>query len=185
MKIRTFVALEIPKVAIQEIIDIRKEKIGDGGTTKWETEEKLHVTIKFIGDIDKEALNSYLVDIKRITSEMKQLELSFSEFGIFRKGGVPKILWIGLKENNELNKLAESLESNFESYGYKKEERKFKAHITLLRFRGSENMGKILSLTEVKIPEIKFIVNKVVFYESQLEQTGSVYKSLMDFQLKN
>lgn len=185
MKIRTFIALEIPHEAIERIINIRIDKIGDGGSSKWESKDKLHLTIKFLGDTGKETLNSYITDIKRITSEMKQLELSFSEFGIFRKGGIPKILWIGLKENNDLNQLAKTLESNFESYGYKKEERKFKAHITLLRFRGSENMEKMLSLTEVKIPEIKFVANKVVFYESQLKQTGSVYKSLMDFNLKN
>jgi 2'-5' RNA ligase len=185
MKIRTFIALEIPRDAIERIITFRIDKIGDGGNAKWETKEKIHLTLKFLGDTGKETLNSYITDINRITSEMKQLELSFSEFGIFRKAGIPKILWIGLKENNELNRLAEALELNFESHGYKKEERKFKAHITLLRFRGSENMEKILSLTEVKIPEIKFVANKVVFYESQLKQTGSVYKSLMDFNLKN
>jgi 2'-5' RNA ligase len=185
MKIRTFVALEIPEEAIEKITNIRKDKIGDGGNSKWEVKEKLHLTIKFLGDTGKDVLNSYIEDIKNIVSDIKQFDLCFSEFGMFRKGGVPKILWVGLKENDKLKQFAETLDSTFENYGYKKEERKFKAHITLLRFRGFEDMEKILSLTEVKIPEIKFTANKVVFYESQLEQNGSVYKSLMDFNLKN
>ena len=185
MKTRTFIALEIPEAAIEEIINLRKDKIGDGGNAKWEVKEKLHLTLKFLGDTETYALNSYIEDMKRIISEIKQFELCFNEFGIFRKGGVPKILWVGLNENDKLKHFAEALDSIFENYGYKKEERKFKAHITLLRFRGFENMEKILSLTEVKIPEIKFTANKVVFFESQLKQNGSVYKSLMDFNLKN
>ena len=185
MKIRTFVALEIPGEAIEKIINIRKDKIGDWGNFKWEAKEKLHLTLKFLGDTEKDVLNAYIEYIKRIVSDIEQFELCFSEFGIFRKGGVPKILWVGLNENDKLKQFADTLDSIFENYGYKKEERKFKAHITLLRFRGFENMEKILSLTEVKIPEIKFTANKVVFFESQLKQNGSVYKSLIDFNLKN
>jgi 2'-5' RNA ligase len=185
MKIRTFIALEIPEEAIEIITKIRKVQIGDVGNSKWEAKEKLHLTVKFLGDTGKEALNSYIEDIKNIISDLKQFDLSFSEFGIFRKGGLPKILWVGLNENDKLKQFAEKLDSTFENYGYKKEERKFKAHITLLRFRGFEDMEKILSLTDVKIPEIKFTANKVVFFESKLEQNGSVYKSIMDFNLKN
>jgi 2'-5' RNA ligase len=185
MKIRTFIALEIPEAAIEEIINLRKDKIGDGGNAKWEVKEKLHLTLKFLGDTERDNLNSYFEEIERITGELKQFELCFSEFGVFRKGGAPRILWIGLKENDRLKQFAESLDSILENFGYKKEERKFQAHITLLRFCGYENIEKILSLNEVKIPEIKFIANKVVFYESRLMHNGSVYKSLRDFYLKN
>jgi len=185
MKIRTFIALEIPEDAIEKIIIIRKDKIGDGGNSKWEIKEKLHLTIKFLGDIDYNVLNSYIKDINSIVSDIKQFELRFSEFGIFKKGGDPKILWVGLEENYKLIQFAEALDSRFENYGHKKEERKFKSHITLLRLRGFENIEKILSLTQVKIPEINFTANKVVFYESQLNKNGSVYKSLKEFYLKN
>jgi 2'-5' RNA ligase len=184
MKIRTFIALEIPEEAIGKIIDIRKEKIGDGGSSKWEMKEKLHLTLKFLGDTEKDALNSYIEDINNIVSGFEQFDLYFSEFGVFRKGGIPKILWVGLKENSKLNQFAAELDSKFENYGYKKEERKFNAHVTLLRFRGFENMEEILSLTETKIPEIKITAGKVIFYESTLNQNGSVYKSLKDFHLK-
>jgi len=183
MKIRTFVALEIPEEAIEKIINIRKDKIGDGEILNG-SQRKTSFDIKIPWRYGKRCFNAYIEYIKRIVSDIEQFELCSVNSGYSEKE-VSKDSMVGLNENDKLKQFADTLDSIFENYGYIKEEREFKAHITLLRFHGYENMEKILSLSEVKIPEIKFIANKVVFFESQLKQNGSVYKSLMDFNLKN
>ena len=50
MTIRTFVALQIPDEELKKIIDIRNDVYGFSDRAKWEPADKLHVTLKFIGD---------------------------------------------------------------------------------------------------------------------------------------
>ncbi len=185
MKIRAFIALEIPNDPLSEILKIRDEKIGEAGNIKWEGKEKLHLTLKFLGDINSEMIGSYSKSLEKITDTYEGLNLSFSEFGVFKRRDEYKILWIGLNENQRLAKMVEEIESSFAEFGFEKERRNFKSHITLLRFRGYEDSEKIVSLTHVKLPVIEFKANKVTLFESKLLPSGSVYRSLKNFYLKN
>jgi len=59
MKIRTFIAIDIPEKIKDEIFEIEKElskAAGEG--IKWEEKEKFHITLKFLGDVNEEAINS-------------------------------------------------------------------------------------------------------------------------------
>ncbi len=185
MKIRSFISLEIPDAALTTILKIRGEKVGKLEDVRWEGKEKLHLTLKFLGDINTEMIGSYSQILEKITNSYESMNLSFSEFGIFKRRNEFKILWIGLKENPKLIQLVHEIESSFTEFGFEKENRKFKSHITLLRFRGQEDSEKIVSLPEVKLPEIEFKADKVTLYESKLMPGGSVYRSLKNFHLKN
>lgn len=185
MKIRSFIALEIPDEAITNILKIRDEKVGKLEDVRWERKEKLHLTLKFLGDINSEMIGSYSQTLEKITSNYESMNLSFSEFGIFKRRNELKILWIGLKDNLKLIQIVDDIESSFTEFGFEKENRKFKSHITLLRFRGHEDSEKIVSLKEVKLPEIDFNANKITLYESMLTPSGSIYRSLKNFYLKN
>lgn len=185
MKIRSFIALEIPNDSLSEILKIRDEKIGETENIKWEGKEKLHLTLKFLGDIDSEMIGPYSKSLEKITDAYESLNLSFSEFGVFKRRNELKILWVGLKNNPKLFQMVDEIESSFAEFGFEKERRNFKSHITLLRFRGQENSEKIVSLTHVKLPVIEFKANKVTLFESKLLPGGSVYRSLKNFYLKN
>ncbi|PKL83132.1 MAG: RNA 2',3'-cyclic phosphodiesterase [Ignavibacteriae bacterium HGW-Ignavibacteriae-3] len=185
MKIRAFIALDVPEKSIADILKIRDEVAGSSVSVKWEPKEKLHLTLKFLGDIDSELIGNYSRTLENILKEYEPFELSFSEFGLFRRGQELKILWLGLKENTSLSSLVGDIENQFIEFGFPKEERKFKSHITLLRFRGYEDSKKIVSLTEVKLPELKFKSDSVTLYESRLMPGGSVYRSLKKLYLKN
>jgi RNA 2',3'-cyclic 3'-phosphodiesterase len=185
MPIRTFISLEIPEESINQIIGIRDKTLGNISRIKWEKKDKLHITLKFLGDTDEKLLNKISGVIGGIVTGYKSLALKFEKFGVFKKGSEPKILWVGVNPNRELLSLVDEIENSLTEFGYKKERRGFKPHITLLRFRGYEDAKKILSLTEVILPEIKFTSDKVVFYESKLLSNGSIYKPIKSFNLKN
>ena len=166
MMIRTFIALEIPDDALTQLLNIIRNKIGELQNVKWESREKLHLTLKFLGDTKKEFIDTYIFAIERITKKYNSLDLSFNRFGVFRKGNEPKIFWVGMNENRKLNEMVSEIGTTFSEFGFNKEHRKFQPHLTLLRFRGYEDSGKILSLTEVNLPLIKFTTDKITFYES-------------------
>ncbi len=184
MMIRTFIALEIPDDALTQLLNIIKNKIGELQNVKWESREKLHLTLKFLGDTKKEFIDTYISAIERISKKYNSLDLSFNRFGVFRKGNEPKIFWIGMNENRKLNEMVSEIETTFSEFGINKENRKFQPHLTLLRFRGYEDSEKILSLTEVNLPLIKFTADKITFYESKLLPNKSVYRSIKSFYLK-
>ncbi|MFA7228393.1 MAG: RNA 2',3'-cyclic phosphodiesterase [Melioribacteraceae bacterium] len=185
MKIRSFIALDIPEDSLSELLKFRDQIVGSGIKAKWEQKEKLHVTLKFLGDIDQGQIGKYAELLENILTDYCAFDLSFSEFGVFKRGNEPKILWLGLKDNELLSELAEGLENRLAEFGFPADKRKFKSHITLLRFRGYEDQEKILSLTGVKLPEINFKSDSVTLYESRLLEGGSVYRSLKKIKLKN
>lgn len=183
MTIRTFIALELPETVIDQIIQIRDENAGLN--YKWEPRNKLHVTIKFIGDIDKNLIEKLSSEIETLIEEFNSFNLSFSNFGMFYKENKPNILWVGIKNNEKLSDFTNKLNNVCAEFGIEKERRKFKPHITLLRIKDSDNAKSLEKLLKLDLPEINFNADKVTIFKSELLPAGSVYKSIKSFYIKN
>lgn len=184
MIIRAFIALEIPEAPLNEILAIRDKHIKDAQNFKWEPLDKLHITLKFLGDVDEPQIENIAEKIDTALAGYTKLQLSFSEFGIFRKDNKPRIFWLGLKENETLINLALEVDNICSSLGFEREKRKFKSHITLLRIKNDENINSILSMLKLKLPEINFTSDKITIFKSVLKQSGSVYTLLKSFYIK-
>lgn len=179
--IRLFVALEIPEEVISVVLSERDKILGDEKNIRWEPKEKLHITMKFLGDTKDSLVEQICTELETLVKCTKPFKLELNKFGVFKRGGDPKILWVGMKENKSLSNFVDEIEESFCKFGYTKEERKFKPHVTMLRFRGSEDSNKILKLLEVNLPSFSFYAKKVSLIKSELKQTGSVYSELKSF----
>lgn len=184
MTIRTFIALEIPDEALSEVVKIRDENYREQSRIKWEPVEKLHLTLKFLGDTEEKLVDKISNDISNIISNNSVPNLSFSGFGIFKRNGQAKILWIGIKEDQKLLDLVNSIEDVCSNYGFPKEKRSFKPHITILRIRGHEDLDKLYNLSHVKFEPINFTSSAITFFKSELKPFGSTYTALQKFYLK-
>jgi len=185
--IRTFIALELPELDLKKIIEIRNNYINDYDKIKWEPINKLHLTLKFLGDTDEKIIPEINSELEKILKKYEVFELAFDKFGLFTKDKKPRILWVGLKDNIKLNSLAQEIDNVISQFGFEKEKRKFTPHITLLRIKDKdENFYKdFYKLTQVEIPEINFKANKITFFKSTLLKTGSVYEPIKNFYIKN
>jgi len=181
--IRTFIALELPEQELKKIIEIRNNYINDYDKIKWEPINKLHLTLKFLGDTDEKIIPEINSELEKIFKKYEVFELAFDKFGLFTKDKKPRILWVGLKDNIKLNSLAQEIDNVISQFGFEKEKRKFTPHITLLRIKDKdENFYKdFYKLTQVEIPEINFKANKITFFKSTLLKTGSVYEPIKNF----
>ncbi len=179
---RLFVALEIPSTVLDELIEIRNKIYPDSGV-RWEAKEKLHITLKFLGDVEDSLNDSIIKMIEERISGKKRFNLFFEKFGLFKKDGKPRILWVKTNDSNVLEEVQKEIEEGCSELGFKKEERKFKPHLTLLRVRGSEDFRKIYSFTNEEIPEINFAVSEIALIKSELKQSGSVYHTIKSFYL--
>lgn len=184
MMIRTFIALEIPTDILELALNELKNKIKLFDEYKWEPINKLHITLKFIGEIEEEKIDSIYFRLKNILDNYKKLELELDKFGFFYKDESPRILWLGLKENFTLTQLVLEIDSIINQFGIEKEKRKFKPHITFLRIKHKRNINELMKAKDVKFNNIKFNASKIYLFKSELFKTGSIYKPLKEFQLK-
>jgi 2'-5' RNA ligase len=179
--IRIFIALNIPENVKNTLIELRDSIAG--ANYKWENKEKLHLTLKFIGEI----LES---DLEKIISELSFLEnysaldCSITNFGFFYRENNPSILWVGLNIDNTILDIIDKIESTLEKFSIRKEKRKFHPHLTLLRIKKNPGSSFINSFKNFKFEPITFKTNSISIYKSELFTTGSVYQEIKNYKLK-
>jgi 2'-5' RNA ligase len=143
----------------------------------WEKPEKLHLTLKFLGDTDDEQLGKLTEAVEKTAREIPNFTLQISDTGVFPSQRKARVLWLGVKdEQGNLRKLNEVLEGECEKKGFVPEKRDFKAHLTIARLREPE---KSRALIEAHLREnfaaLEFEVSEIVIYQSQFLSQGSRY----------
>lgn len=174
---RLFITLDFPEDVLAKLIEIRKE-IYDDPTLRWEPVEKLHLTLKFLGDVNINMIDEIKNSLDFISSECREVISNFTQFGIFYKFKKPSILWIGIEKTEELEFLHLTVNREINKLGFQSDKRSFKPHLTLLRLKGKESLSKIKELTNLKLSGLKFRSSKISLMKSELSQTGSIYKNL-------
>jgi len=179
--IRCFIALELEREAIDYIeeldLQIKKKNLFTG---KFTEPENLHLTLKFLGEIEEGKLSEVKKKLKEI--KLREFEASLGEVGVFINK-YNSILWIKL-QGKEIWELQEMIDKKLGD-SFSKEER-FMSHITIAR------MKKIFSKTEfldyvknIKTKKIKFKVKDFILKKSELKPEGPVYENIEKFGLEN
>ncbi len=183
MSKRLFIAAEIPEKFINNIIEIRHNVYGSDPTIRWEKKEKLHITIKFLGDTEADLIGTIEDKLNNILAEFTPINSEIKKFGMFKRKGIPAILMLELFTDKKLFVLHDKIDEELSVLGFDKEKRKFKPHVTLLRIKGNENLEKLHSFLDYDFGKNNFIINKISLMESELKSTGSTYKTIKSFEL--
>lgn len=179
--IRLFVALNIPENIKTQLIDLRDSVAGSN--YKWEAKEKLHLTIKFIGDFPEAQLDSIINELNFIKT-YSALVCSIKKFGFFFRDKNPSILWAGLEVEKTISEIVDKTESLFEKYSIPKENRKFNPHLTLLRIKNDSGINFVNSFKNFTFEPIDFTANSISLYKSELHPYGSKYFEIKNYKLK-
>ena len=181
--IRLFIALLIPNEIRIQLINHCKKIVPDYYSYNWEKQDKIHLTLKFIGDFKEELLSQLMEEIDFI-QRIKSFDCEINELGFFYKNDEPKILWANLKTEDRIIKVVEELNSKLEKFDVKTDNRKFKAHLTLLRIKKHPGELFIEAINKSKLEQLKFNSDKIALIKSTLAKQGSIYKELKVFELK-
>jgi RNA 2',3'-cyclic 3'-phosphodiesterase len=166
---RLFVALTLPDVVADGLILLQ----GGIPGARWSTREQLHLTLRFIGEVDGRdagAIDDALASIRapRFTLELKGV----GEFG----GKNPRALWAGVRDGAPVEHLQRKVESAVQRVGLPPEERKFSPHVTLARLKGAPRERVITFLSAHALyASGPFEVNAFTLYSSTLTPNGSLY----------
>ena len=197
--IRTFIAIDPPQEVIKDLEPAFQTWKALGKGVKWISPSRLHLTLKFLGDVPEDKLELIESAACAATKKSKKMTLSISGTGVFPNPGRPRIFWVGLKGDLEaLTALQEEMETALEEIGYEKENRKFSPHITVGRLRRvrkrphysktghtNSNIESILAgFLHYKLETRPFTISQVVIYKSDLKSQGPIYTTLATCPLK-
>ena len=171
---RCFIGINLPSTAIKEIE--RLQNIIEPHFIGKITESKnLHLTLKFLGEIDNDTLKK--VKKKLFLIKFQPFELYINKLGVFSKKFV-KIVWVKVS-NVPLQQLIDnSLADIFEK------EWRFMGHITIARIKNLKNKNSFLELiNKTKVNKIVFMIKEFYLKESILQKEGPVYKVISRYRI--
>ncbi len=181
-KKRCFIALDLPREAINEIKriqDIIKKKNLFAG--KFIEPENLHLTLKFLREIDEEKVREVKERLKEI--KFDGFESGLGEVGVFssRYKGYVRVIWIKLNGKGVFDlqeQIDETLSGLFEP------EFRFMSHITIARVKHVFNRRRFLDYVKsIKIKKIRFDIDRFFLKKSELFADGPVYEDLEIYRL--
>lgn len=181
--IRLFVALKIPGEIKEEIFKHCYAASENPADFRWEAKEKVHLTLKFIGDV-KEDILTHIIDELEFVKNYNSFNCTISKFGFFFRDNKAKILWCNLQTDDSIILLVKELNSRLQKYDIEIERRKFKGHLTLLRIKNRVTEKFIQNFKEYLFDPIEFNTKEIALVQSILKPTGSKYKVLKIYELK-
>jgi 2'-5' RNA ligase len=176
---RLFVGIDLP-----DEIDEQLELMHGGVPgARWEGREKLHVTVRFVGDVDGGTLRAAVDALAAIEHERFAVELA--GVGTFPPRGKPRVLWIGVADPEPLKALRRKVDRALAGLDLDPDRRKYAPHVTLARIKnGSSGRTAEFLAHHALFRADPFEVEAFQLYSSVLSPRGSKYRIEAAFPLE-
>jgi len=184
--IRSFLAIEIPIAVLSRIKMVQEDLKSSRIDVRWVNPEKIHLTLKFFGNIEESRIDSIAESIKGPVQATSPFALQVAGLGAFPHLKNPRVIWVGLvDEKTVLVPFQNELETRLDRIGFLREDRAFQPHLTLGRAkssRGREDLvGRIEKHREEKFG--MFQVDGLTLFKSELTPSGPIYTKLRQLEL--
>ena len=186
---RLFVAVEIPAVVRQNLAAVIQELRAAASTPiksktrpRWAPAENLHVTLKFIGNVQEEVASRIRDELKLIRAETP-VHMRFRGLGFFPAERRPSVLWAGIQASANLIPLVGDIDTGLEKFGVARETRAFQPHLTLARFNPPGISEELRAAVQANSSREYGAALTAEFhlFESKTRPTGAVYTRLESF----
>jgi len=174
---RLFVAIRPPT----HIRDLLIDAMDDSADFRWQDDGQLHLTLRFVGEVDRPVADDLATALGRIHAEPFDLRISGAGRFEQRNSGA---LWAGVQPREPVAALAAKVERVCQQVGLDPERRAFHPHITLARWKGrrSREVANFLEQTS-GLSSDPFAVADFILFESQLSRHGAHYEPVASYAL--
>ncbi|MDX2253120.1 MAG: RNA 2',3'-cyclic phosphodiesterase [Nitrospira sp.] len=157
----------------------------------WVHPASIHLTIKFLGDLDESVIEPLRVAITQVMEGHRTIQIPLERLGVFPRPQQPRVLWVGPSaswdQGDDAKRLAalhQAVEACCHSFGFAPEGRPLSPHLTLARIKeGEREFGQVLvrsGVAEHSMGIGTLRVSSVVLMRSDLLPTGPVYTKLWE-----
>lgn len=174
-KIRAFICVDFPDEIIKEITRVQSVLEKRPFTGKLTEPENLHLTLKFLGEVDREKLEKAKSKLSKIVFPI--LSAGLLNAGLFSYKNNPRIVWIKVTGIFGLQKSIDETLSEL----FPKEER-FMSHLTIGRIKYvKDKLGFKNYMKNLSVKKLKFPVESFKLKSSELRSNGPVYATLEEY----
>ena len=183
---RLFLAVPLPAVVKAELISlIDAVRRSAPRSARWVRPEQLHVTLKFLGDVEPEQQEALTRAMQSVCTEAP-FRFTLQGVGAFPNRRQPRVIWTGIQSGcDHVAHLAGLVEAAACEAGFDPERRRFSPHVTLARVK---QPGDFKSLWD-QVDAVPFTSQEVDAVDvrlihSTLTPQGAVYRDVESFQLR-
>lgn len=185
---RLFVAVNLPDVVRRGIRTATEPLRRADLPVNWVEEAGIHLTLKFLGDVDESRQGEIATGVAAATRGAKSFLMPISGFGAFPSVERPRVIWVGCEGVPSLELLQHRMEQEMERLGFPVEGRPFRPHLTLGRVKKDGAPARFRSL-EGLLDGLAFesesLVQSVELMESRLGPGGSAYHPVRSVALES
>ena len=182
MTLRCFIALPLP-ASYQQGLEQLTAKLRQGLRSRitWTRTGNWHLTLKFLGQTPESGLDALKVALSSVAFEPFLLQAG--QAGFFPNDKKPRVIWTGLIQGaDQSRELAARIEDAVEPLGFAREQRPFRAHLTLGRVKDGarDDWRKVLETARAaEWPPVE--IREFVLYRSELTPQGPRYTRVASF----
>ena len=173
---RLFVAIRPPESIRDQLLDLM-EGVPD---LRWQQDEQLHLTLRFIGEVERPMADDIAAELGRI--RFARFSVALDSVGKFKKRRHGAI-WAGVQPKEQLKALAAKVERACQSAGVEPEQRAYHPHITLARWSGGAPALDRFMERHGGLASEPWEVGEFILFESRLGQGGAHYEAIERFEL--
>jgi 2'-5' RNA ligase len=180
-RIRAFIAIPLPRDVKDRAREIQARLREAGLRLRWVKPQAMHLTLKFLGDIDRDRVPAIEQALAAAAASAGPLALAARGIGVFPTVKKPRVLWMGVSgETASLLAVHSRLADELALLGFQPEKRRFNAHLTLARAKGHLDPRRLVHCMETigGLSAVPFTARRMVLYRSELKPDGAVYTEL-------
>lgn len=173
--LRLFVGLSLPSEVRQRLLGV----MGGVAGARWQTEDQLHLTLRFIGEVSEDRAED--IDSALRQTRFQPFEIGLNGLGTFGSERKTRALWAGVSPEAPVTELAQKIEQAVVRCGLPPETRRFSPHVTLARFKnGKPRLDRVMGAGgDLWSPP--WMVDQFHLFRSHLAHSGAAYEILATY----
>jgi len=137
-RLRLFVAIPVPEPVRKEMARVQDKfrPLAAPDDVRWVNPQQLHLTLKFLGHVPADAVETVKAALTDACAGMRSLRLHAKGIGFFPNVRSPRVIWVGLENHDQtLANLQRRVEQALTPFTENPAEERFRPHVTLGRFQ--------------------------------------------------
>jgi 2'-5' RNA ligase len=158
------------------------------GDVRWVKPDRVHLTLKFLGATPVAGIPGICEVVRKIANEFSSFVVELAGVGAFPNARRPHTVWLGVEPAGRISRLAAQIDQAVEGLGFEREQRAFRAHLTLGRVKSSRGLAALTNaMNRINLsdePPTRWPINEIELIRSNLQPTGPDYTTLERFALR-